>query len=235
VSDLCGGVRVDYFDVRYSLPSADLLATYDCVFTWSNYDYADYMEFGELLADFADAGGRVILGQWAYVGFRGYGSALPPGRILEPAYCPITSDAYTYGGSVYAGDGTTCLHDGVADYSTSYRDDCELREGNLQDGTYDDGYLAVAYRPDLGVTYVAGMCPSYSSGDFARLLANIYSCSRDGDVDDDGDVDLSDLAALLATYDLCVGEPGYNPGADFDASGCVDLADLAILLAVYES
>ena len=54
-----------------------------------------------------------------------------------------------------------------------------------------------------------------------------------GDVDGDGDVDLADLAALLAAYDTCVGDPGYNPDADLDEDGCVDLSDLATLLADY--
>ena len=54
-----------------------------------------------------------------------------------------------------------------------------------------------------------------------------------GDVDEDGDVDLSDLAALLATYGLCDGAPGYNPAADFVENGCIDLADLAALLGNY--
>lgn len=54
-----------------------------------------------------------------------------------------------------------------------------------------------------------------------------------GDVDGDGDVDLEDLAALLASYDKCEGDPGYNPDADFDGDGCVTLADLAALLANY--
>jgi hypothetical protein len=54
-----------------------------------------------------------------------------------------------------------------------------------------------------------------------------------GDVDGDGDTDLGDLAALLAAYDTCTGDPGFDPAADFDASGCVDLSDLAFLLADY--
>ncbi len=54
-----------------------------------------------------------------------------------------------------------------------------------------------------------------------------------GDIDGDCDVDLSDLAILLAAYNTCDGDAGYDPAADFDASGCVDLADLASLLAVY--
>ena len=54
-----------------------------------------------------------------------------------------------------------------------------------------------------------------------------------GDVDLDGDVDISDLAALLSTYNLCVGDPGYNAAADFVADGCITVADLAALLGNY--
>jgi hypothetical protein len=54
-----------------------------------------------------------------------------------------------------------------------------------------------------------------------------------GDVDADGDVDLADLATLLAAYDTCAGDPGYNPAADLDDDGCVELSDLAMLLANY--
>ncbi|RMF82509.1 MAG: hypothetical protein D6744_06035 [Planctomycetota bacterium] len=52
-----------------------------------------------------------------------------------------------------------------------------------------------------------------------------------GDVDGDGDVDLTDLAMLLSAFDACAGDPGFEPAADFDGSGCIDLADLAVLLA----
>ncbi len=56
-----------------------------------------------------------------------------------------------------------------------------------------------------------------------------------GDVDGDGDVDLSDLSLVLAAYGSCEGDPAYNPYADIDEDGCVDLLDLAILLANYGS
>ena len=51
-----------------------------------------------------------------------------------------------------------------------------------------------------------------------------------GDLDGDNDVDLADLAALLAHYGATGAQ--YEDG-DLDADGDVDLADLAALLAVY--
>lgn len=54
-----------------------------------------------------------------------------------------------------------------------------------------------------------------------------------GDVDGDGDVDVSDLAALIAAYNACIGDPEYNPAADLDSDGCVDLSDLAELIGHY--
>ena len=52
-----------------------------------------------------------------------------------------------------------------------------------------------------------------------------------GDLDFDCDVDLSDLATLLANYGMSSGA-GYEDG-DIDADGDVDLSDLAYLLSNY--
>jgi hypothetical protein len=54
-----------------------------------------------------------------------------------------------------------------------------------------------------------------------------------GDVDGDGFVGQADLGALLATYNLCEGDPDYNPDADFNGDGCVGQDDLGTLLANY--
>ena len=52
-----------------------------------------------------------------------------------------------------------------------------------------------------------------------------------GDIDYDGDVDLADLATLLANYGTTTGAD-YGDG-DLDEDGDVDLTDLAALLSVY--
>ncbi len=54
-----------------------------------------------------------------------------------------------------------------------------------------------------------------------------------GDVDFDGDIDLSDLSGLLGVFGTTVGDPNYLPSADFDNSGTIDLADLAGLLSAF--
>jgi hypothetical protein len=77
----------------------------------------------------------------------------------------------------------------------------------------------------------------YEEGEYGRGtdkdLYYVRLCSLAGDLDCDEDVDLADLASLLAAYGTCEGEPGYEGVADLDGSGCIDLSDLAALLANY--
>ena len=67
--------------------------------------------------------------------------------------------------------------------------------------------------------------------DFAviRIVCEEVECP--GDLDGDRDVDLADLAALLANYGTTSGAE-YEDG-DLDGDGDVDLSDLSALLAVY--
>lgn len=58
-----------------------------------------------------------------------------------------------------------------------------------------------------------------------------------GDVNGDDQTNISDLAELLAAYNTCPGDAGYNPACnlyeDDPPDGCVNLSDLAFLLADY--
>ena len=54
------------------------------------------------------------------------------------------------------------------------------------------------------------------------------------DFDNDGDVDLSDLAALLSKYGSCINDVDiFECKYDLNFDGCVNLSDLAGLLALY--
>jgi fibronectin type 3 domain-containing protein len=56
-----------------------------------------------------------------------------------------------------------------------------------------------------------------------------------GDLDGDGDIDLSDYQAFRSTLGKCKGQQGYNPDADYDGDRCVTFADYRIWYGYYKS
>jgi len=99
-----------------------------------------------------------------------------------------------------------------------------------------DAFMGVSLAKDADVMAV---CFRPYDGDVQPELGGsrgvaVVSVGHAGDVDYDGDVDLSDLAALLGVYGTQFGEDEtYNSQADFDLDGDIDLSDLATLLGVY--
>lgn len=86
---------------------------------------------------------------------------------------------------------------------------------------------------DGGLRSSGDLYATTQASDHAPVVLNITIPSLTGDLDGDGDVDLADLAALLANY-ATPGGAGCQDG-DLDGDGDVDLADLAALLANYGS
>lgn len=165
------GDTVDYWDASSSTPSLAQLQAYSAVFTWTNQSYANSTLFGDTLADYVDGGGRVVLG--AFTTYTS-GSFLS-GRIMTSGYSPVTSPSGTnaFSNSNYAGDGLTALWDGVGSYGATYRDNVILQGTGILDGTFGDGAIAAAFRPDGMVIYLGGMeTETQTTGDSARLLAN---------------------------------------------------------------
>lgn len=166
------GGTVDYFDATVGTPSVELMSSYDCVYTWVNFPYADNVTMGDNLATYVDGGGNVVLGVFATFTQGNFLS----GQIMTPAYCPVFSPT---GGnhfisSNYAGDGTTVIHDGVDAYECTFRDMLALQGSGQQDGSYVDTEIAHAYNPGAAVIYSngSGALQLGCTGDWALLVAN---------------------------------------------------------------
>ena len=171
VAELTGGV-VDYVDPRTVVPTLEQMLAYGTVFTWVNYAYADNVAMGNNLADFADAGGKVILGQWCLPTAGNYLA----GRIMDVDEGYLPCWATTRGSGTYAGDGEGCYTEDVTAYETSYRDNVTLLEGAENDGTYTDGTPFACYGMNPQVMVGAGYIAGFSTGDIAQMTANGHFC-----------------------------------------------------------
>lgn len=168
------GQPCDYWDTSVSTPTLDDLRDYCCVFTWVNAAYNDPVAFGDVLAQYVDGGGKVILGQWAYETTQ---NNWLEGQIMEPAYCPIT--ATSYGPDFYVdGSGTDCIFCNVHELSGDYFDQCTVVAGAMSDGLLSGGLLAAAWRNDRRVYYAPGNTGGdFTTGDTAEMVANMCGCT----------------------------------------------------------
>ena len=115
-------------------------------------------------------------------------------------------------------------YDTSGDFSgTSYWSTFDPSDHGVSNGR--DGYCEGAV-DDRHVCFVPNRW-SWPLGQVLRF--DTLTCA--GDVDHDGDVDLSDLAQLLGHYGLTSGAICEN--GDLDADGGVNLSDLAALLGAY--
>jgi cysteine-rich repeat protein len=176
VAQVTGG-PVDYFDTRAGTPSLmQMQADYDCVFSHPSVRYHDTMAMGTVLRDYVDAGGTVVLG---------IASDFPPPLgldgtpIMEVGYSPVaTAGMFLEDPQQYAGDGVTVLHTDVEAYGIDRIDTGVVLQGaGMADGTYGNGTIATAYRPDFKVVYLDGTgAPSFgATGNWDVLLANACS------------------------------------------------------------
>lgn len=102
---------VDYIDGSTGLVLLSTLENYDCVFTWNNYQYTSGQ--GDIMADYVDGGGKVVICGWAIT--QCYGQI-----ISDPDYCPMAGADNQY---AYVNMGTTYSHDiltGVSSISNIY-------------------------------------------------------------------------------------------------------------------
>jgi hypothetical protein len=178
VAERIGGI-CDYFDARFETPDPALLSTYDCVHTFASYAYGDPVVFGNRLARYVDAGGKVVLGSIC---------AYPAGNFLagdivaeSGRYSPIRCGAHDWS-SLACWDGTArdcCVHVGVPLWCSVHRDlVTELNPEAEVCGRFGDGQVAVAHNPERDVFYVngSGGFPVMRDVNVAYVVANACAC-----------------------------------------------------------
>jgi 6-phosphogluconolactonase (cycloisomerase 2 family) len=183
------------------------------------------------------------IGGWAFDGEEGL-QLLPGSPYVSPGESPAYMAVSRDNAFVFAGHGTDATvrsfeigPDGALT-STGFAFDIGLQGtiGDVQtlrnfllvtdESTAIDGIKGLyvfEIAPDGSFAQVG---PVYDVGGVRPEAIATWTAGPAGDLDGDGDVDLSDLGILLASY-------GIDDGGDLDGDGDTDLADLGILLANY--
>lgn len=192
--------QIETLDARNVILTAEIVADYDAVVTWGNQVYEQSILTGDVLADFVDGGGGVVVCAWAMEDsfLRGIN-----GRFLEEGYMatsrsPDPVDEPILGLGNVRGEHRILAE--VATFSASRRSaEIELAEDADLVASYDNGEVLVATKQPSGRTVVFNAFPissdEYPVGwdvdtDGARLLGNTVWWSMgavcgDGFVEDD--------------------------------------------------
>ena len=164
---------VDYYDGRVNTPYLGELEPYDCVITWSNYNYQDPVGMGNVLADYVDGGGAVVLPEFNF-----YSGWAMKGRIMTPGYSPwpmTASGGYSTNNLGWF-DPTHPVMDGVTTGSAYFW--CNVVEqGNVEDIAHyaNDAKLAAVSEDNTVGALNLGYGASYAqwTGDMMKILGNM--------------------------------------------------------------
>lgn len=181
---------VDLVDVMTATPTLGQLQAYDAVMTWSNYSYASGDALGDLLADYVDSGGGVVVAVFAntstqvdrYLGGRWIsgGYEIVPGRGSVIAFSPATLGAIHDPGHPTVA-GVTSFDGGTGSFRP-YR--TTLSSHGVEIASWNDGKTLVAVSSQWPTRVDLGFVPSSAVADPAfwvpgtdgdLLLANAMS------------------------------------------------------------
>ena len=132
---------IDIIDVRLSTPSLATLLNYDTVLVWSDSNFFNPIALGDVLADYVDLGGGVVMATFSWYG---------PSFDLEGRMMTDYSPFVQAGGNLYTTanlgtyDSSHPIMQGVTAVSEYYRDDVTLATDAVQIAAWDDGVPFVA-------------------------------------------------------------------------------------------
>jgi len=171
---------VDYFDGRTGTPTLGILQNYDCVVVWSNNRFQDSIATGDVLADYLDAGGSVVLQNFCF--FRGFGLA---GRIMSE-YAPFQKGTSYVARTLGTYDVGHPLMAGVSALIDTYAVNVTLINSPILVASYSDGTPLVAYNPANKLVAINAYYGDLSRfvGDFIALSHNaiIFATNKPTDI-----------------------------------------------------
>jgi serine/threonine-protein kinase len=140
---------VDYYDVEsYMDLTLSDLEDYRAVLVFSDDYFYDSYTLGDMLADYADNGGGVVLATFAFNPSTELGIG---GRIVDDGYLPFTQADQTdyYGMYMEMDDASHPILDGVSYFyggSSSYHEYVTLTDGATLVASWDDGTPLIAVK-----------------------------------------------------------------------------------------
>jgi PKD repeat protein len=162
---------VDLFDAYAATPSLQQLAAYDVVVTWSDLWYADPVSTGNVLADYVDAGGKVIHLAFSMVG----GNGNLQGRFMDQDYAAMKGGPSFTTSCLGAYDPGDDLMAGVTEVCDSYRaGSSQVTPGSTAVAFWQDGEVLVAAKDDRSVVSIGGYVGYYGqwTGQMPELMHN---------------------------------------------------------------
>ncbi len=236
-----------------STPTLATLLGYDAVIVWSNVDFADEAGLGDVLADYVDAGGGVVVAVFA-------NTSTDPDRSLKGRWdaenyhiVPPAGGATT--GRATLGDVLVPDHpivEGVGIFdggSSSFRPTTPLlTDHGVPIARWSDGRTLVAVSSRFPTRVDLGMYPpsSDSSSSFwvagtdgARLMANalLFAASAGAacrpDFNGDGFLDFFDFDEFVACFEGGSCPPGKS--GDYNDDGFADFFDYDEFVADFEA
>ena len=171
-----GVTGVDLFDAFSGTPTLQQLQQYNIVYAFSNNGWFDATAMGNVLADYQDAGGIVVVSTFAW---DNRGPWLLAGRWITDGYSPYNSTSQTNFTSNTANitQPGHPLMQGVSSLTSFFRDGVTLTGGAASVAVWTDGPPAVSYQTHTGTTAVGinaylGSNPQNFSGDWGRVIVN---------------------------------------------------------------
>lgn len=158
-----------------TLPTLSELLTYDAIMVSPNHEWhyaGRSIELGNLLADYVDAGGGLVMTtfSWQYPDINGL-----HGRLMDGGYSPFTGGYSLYSTASLESFTSHPIMEGVNEISGFYRDAVVPSDDAQIIAAWSDGTPFVAIDAGSGVVGINLFAESYPweiNGDYAKLFVN---------------------------------------------------------------